>query len=109
MALRHLIAAATLTTAVLAAAGGPAVAAPASHDAQHAARSAGCAYTSAQPTIQRGSSGDAVRQAQCLLGVTVDGSFGPETESAVVSVQIAFGLEPDGIVGPQTWAALYAL
>ncbi|WP_442943868.1 peptidoglycan-binding domain-containing protein [Nocardia sp. NBC_00508] len=109
MALRRFIAAATLTTAVLAAAAGPAVAEPASPGADPASRSAGCAYTSAQPTIQRGSTGDAVRQAQCLLGVTVDGVFGSETETAVVHVQSAFGLKVDGIVGPQTWAALYAL
>ncbi|MXV18533.1 peptidoglycan-binding domain-containing protein [Deinococcus xianganensis] len=38
--------------------------------------------------------------------VTVDGSFGPSTESAVKSFQTSKGLTADGIVGPNTWLAL---
>lgn len=71
-----------------------------------ATKQVGCHHSSGKPTIQRGSTGDAVRQAQCLLGVTVDGAFGPETEEAVVSVQAEHGLLTDGIVGPDTWAVL---
>lgn len=36
----------------------------------------------------------------------VDGSFGAQTEKAVLAFQAQRGLEVDGIVGPQTWTAL---
>ncbi|MGJ6979565.1 phage tail tip lysozyme [Aestuariimicrobium soli] len=63
------------------------------------------------PTLRRGSSGSAVTTLQYLLRATgrslsIDGSFGPGTESAVISFQRAKGLEVDGIVGGKTWAAL---
>ena len=38
--------------------------------------------------------------------LTIDGSFGPLTESAVKSFQKGMGLQQDGIVGPLTWTAL---
>lgn len=58
-------------------------------------------------TVQQGSSGDAVRALQELLGgVTVDGSFGPATDAAVRSFQSTFLPPADGIVGPITWHAL---
>ncbi|MDQ3850904.1 MAG: peptidoglycan-binding protein [Actinomycetota bacterium] len=66
----------------------------------------------APPTIRRNDHGDAVTLLQELLvsfGYNpgpVDGSFGPQTENAVIMFQDEFGLEPDGIVGPQTWAML---
>ena len=37
---------------------------------------------------------------------TVDGRFGPGTESAVMRFQEANGLNADGIVGQVTWNAL---
>ena len=37
---------------------------------------------------------------------TPDGTFGQNTEEAVVAFQLANGLSPDGIVGPETAAAL---
>ncbi|WP_236026621.1 glycoside hydrolase domain-containing protein [Alicyclobacillus acidoterrestris] len=65
-------------------------------------------------TLQRGSTGDAVKTLQqelnTVLGIklTVDGIFGPSTEAAVKSFQQQYHLSVDGIVGPQTEAALKA-
>jgi peptidoglycan hydrolase-like protein with peptidoglycan-binding domain len=82
----------------------------------------GCNFTDATPTIQFGSTGAAVREAQCLLkfwgfggllGTSgpnhdgVDGDFGAKTRAAVRAFQTAFcNLRVDGIVGTNTWRAL---
>ena len=64
------------------------------------------------PTVKKGSKGDAVKGLQNALNArgydvgTVDGIFGPATETAVKSFQRDFGLDVDGIVGPNTWEAL---
>lgn len=75
-----------------------------------------CGYHGAvtPPTVRRGSTGNAVREAQCLLqywgfdiGPTgVDGSFGPRTEAAVRDIQATCGIAVDGVVGPVTWGVL---
>jgi peptidoglycan hydrolase-like protein with peptidoglycan-binding domain len=57
-------------------------------------------------TVQRGSTGDAVRAVQVVLRVAVDGDFGPSTQAAVSSFQSAHRLSVDGVVGPLTWNAL---
>ena len=62
-------------------------------------------------TVRRGDSGPVVQAAQGQLAargyaVTVDGAFGPATESAVKSFQASRNLTADGIVGPNTWLAL---
>ncbi|MBA2809140.1 peptidoglycan-binding protein [Streptomyces sp. KM273126] len=67
--------------------------------------------TSSWPTVQQGASGERVKTLQYLLKahgstLTVDGAFGPGTDSAVRSFQSANGLAVDGIVGPATWQAL---
>jgi peptidoglycan hydrolase-like protein with peptidoglycan-binding domain len=63
------------------------------------------------PLVRRPSALFPVRPLQQLLrarghAIAVDGSFGPQTESAVKSFQQSRGLAADGIVGPQTWAKL---
>lgn len=62
-------------------------------------------------TTSQGSSGPAVVALQRQLNahgasLTVDGSFGPATASAVRNFQSSQGLSVDGIAGPQTWQAL---
>jgi peptidoglycan hydrolase-like protein with peptidoglycan-binding domain len=65
-----------------------------------------------QPIIASGATGDAVRRLQRalrrtpILGLVVDGGFGPTTEAAVRDFQQSAGLAVDGVVGPLTWAAL---
>ena len=56
--------------------------------------------------LQRGSTGDSVRYVQSVLGIKVDGQFGPITDRAVKAFQAAQGLKVDGIVGPITWGRL---
>ena len=65
-----------------------------------------------QPTIAPGAAGSVVRRLQRALrrtpnlGLSVDGIFGPLTETAVKEFQQGAGLVVDGIVGPLTWNAL---
>jgi immune inhibitor A len=67
-----------------------------------------------EPTLRRGSSGEAVsRLQQNLVDLgfepgPVDGLFGPLTEGAVRDFQTSRGIVVDGIVGPQTWATIHA-
>lgn len=63
------------------------------------------------PVVRNGQQGHPVRTLQFLLrsrghNVTVDGVFGPATESAVKAFQASRSLAADGIVGPRTWPAL---
>ncbi|MTJ48655.1 peptidoglycan-binding protein [Dolichospermum sp. UHCC 0259] len=60
------------------------------------------------PVISFGSSGISVRALQKLLiangyGITIDGVFGPVTETAVKAFQNRRRLSTDGIVGQKTW------
>jgi hypothetical protein len=62
-------------------------------------------------TVRRGASGFRVTAVQHLLrqrglSLSVDGSFGPTTQTRVSSFQRSKGLTADGIVGPKTWSAL---
>lgn len=57
-------------------------------------------------TIQLNSKGEDVKRLQELLGLKVDGDFGPKTETTVKKYQIDHGLKPDGVVGPKTWNIL---
>ncbi|WUV84518.1 peptidoglycan-binding protein [Streptomyces sp. NBC_01476] len=61
--------------------------------------------------MSQGQTGEAVRAVQYLLNahgsaLTVDGDFGPATNTAVRSFQSGHGLAVDGVVGPATWGAL---
>lgn len=64
------------------------------------------------PTVKSGSTGGFVSALQADLwssGLsstvgTIDGSFGPNTKTAVESYQSSNGLTADGSVGPLTWA-----
>jgi peptidoglycan hydrolase-like protein with peptidoglycan-binding domain len=65
-----------------------------------------------QPTVKKGDSGDAVRQAQRALRrtpnttIVVDGIFGSLTEAATKEFQQRAGLPVTGIVDEATWNAL---
>jgi peptidoglycan hydrolase-like protein with peptidoglycan-binding domain len=63
---------------------------------------------SKQPTLRRGAKSEDkwVEYLQQLLGIPIDGKFGPATEAAVRKFQTDNKLKIDGIVGNQTWAAL---
>ena len=57
--------------------------------------------------VREGDSGVFVKQVQSVVGVSVDGAFGPLTEAAVKSWQSANGLTADGVIGPATWAVMF--
>ncbi len=64
-----------------------------------------------RPRLQRGMTGPDVTYLQQLLvedgyRVSVDGNFGPMTESAVKMFQSSNGLDCDGVVGQRTWQVL---
>ncbi|MFH9353725.1 peptidoglycan-binding protein [Kitasatospora sp. NPDC017646] len=76
-----------------------------------------CGYTSSEPTLSYGSSGNAVKQLQCELNhvvyspdasapLDVDGVWGDATDAAVAKFQRCTGLYQDTVVGPQTWSKL---
>jgi peptidoglycan hydrolase-like protein with peptidoglycan-binding domain len=61
--------------------------------------------------VQTGNTGDAVRAVQSQLTsrsswLTIDGIFGPQTNSVVRSFQTFCAFSVDGIVGPITWNGL---
>jgi hypothetical protein len=65
------------------------------------------------PVLRPGASGGVVRSLQALLNtkagasLTIDGSFGPATTTAVKNVQRFFGQTQDGVVGEKTWGVLF--
>ena len=63
------------------------------------------------PVLQKGSTGETVRTIQRILTskgfyCDPDGSFGGATETALKAFQRASGLTVDGSCGPETWTAL---
>lgn len=59
--------------------------------------------------IQLNAKGAAVQTLQTMLGIAVDGIFGPETLAAVKTFQKAHNLVQDGVVGPATWSVLWTV
>lgn len=57
-------------------------------------------------TLTRGSTGEAVKRVQRVVGANPDGKFGPQTESLVMAFQREHELVADGKVGPKTWAEI---
>jgi len=43
------------------------------------------------------------------VNMAIDGSFGPQTATAVSNFQAAYGLGADGVAGPATYAKIYEL
>jgi peptidoglycan hydrolase-like protein with peptidoglycan-binding domain len=94
----------------------PAVAAPTATDAVQRVQAWYCGYDDrvTPPTIRQGSSGNTVREAQCLLvfwGYSVgpsgiDGDFGSYTYAATRAFQRDCRIGVDGIIGPVTWNRL---
>lgn len=64
------------------------------------------------PVLKKGSKGEAVKTLQRLLNdilsmkLTVDGSFGPATETALKKFQQSVKIGVDGSCGPATWEKL---
>ena len=59
------------------------------------------------PVIQSGCTGTAVLMLQAVLGVTADGSFGNETETALEAFQDNTKITADGICGKDTWINIF--
>jgi hypothetical protein len=58
------------------------------------------------PVLRKGAQGEDVVALQRLLGIDMDGDFGPQTLTAVEDFQASHGLIDDGVVGPYTWDTL---
>lgn len=70
--------------------------------------------TMSAPTVALNATGEIARTVQGLCvargqNITVDGSFGPNTQAAVKLIQSAGRVAVDGVVGPKTWPVLLGL
>ena len=69
--------------------------------------SPGATDTNRVTLVKRGSKGTIVRWIQTRAGqLTVDGDFGPKTETRIKQLQTAYALTPDGSVGIDTFTML---
>lgn len=68
----------------------------------------GSRFDAPQPVLRMGDDNEFVKEVQAMLGLTIDGDFGPKTKDAIIKFQRKHKLYSDGIVGPRTWAQLYA-
>ena len=64
---------------------------------------------SGYPLLEQGATGDDVRLAQKVLGVTVDGSFGPATTAALGTWQAAHAVPVTKKLDAPTWATMVYL
>ncbi|MEF9941706.1 MAG: hypothetical protein RR681_02110, partial [Lachnospiraceae bacterium] len=63
-----------------------------------------CTVTANMPILKRGMTGRAVRVWQSIIGVTLEGSFGPATERATVAWEQNNGISaPHNSVGQGAW------
>ncbi|MFC6286018.1 D-Ala-D-Ala carboxypeptidase family metallohydrolase [Nocardioides sp. GCM10027113] len=68
-------------------------------------------------TLSSGASGSDVAELQVRVAgwagygvvMSIDGSYGSQTATAVRNFQSAYGLSADGVAGPQTYAKIYEL
>ena len=58
------------------------------------------------PVLRRGMKNESVKALQAILGIDRDGSFGGDTENALITYQEENNLEPDGSCGKATWSRL---
>ena len=58
------------------------------------------------PLVKSGSRGASVKALQSVLGIPVDGIFGPKTKSNLIAYQTAAKLTVDALCGKNTWASL---
>jgi hypothetical protein len=58
------------------------------------------------PVLKRGMKNDSVEALQAILGIERDGSFGGDTENALIEYQKKNKLEGDGRCGKDTWSRL---
>ncbi len=107
-------AAALLAVAATGAAPGAAAARPHAPSVTAAAEWRLCLYLGGHPTLQKGSTGEAVRHLQCILSevyrylnVSVNGVFEEVTEASVRHLQQQFSLPVTGIADAATWQALH--
>lgn len=56
--------------------------------------------------LKKGMVGDDIKILQQFLEITIDGTFGTQTENAVKKWQAENGLVADGIVGAKTWTKI---
>lgn len=57
------------------------------------------------PELKTGATGKAVKVWQAIVGTSIDGKFGPQTEKKTKAFQKKSKLAQDGVVGPKTWKA----
>jgi peptidoglycan hydrolase-like protein with peptidoglycan-binding domain len=84
----------------------PTIATNTATDVERQAKTPAAPITAVEVTVASTPVVSPVVRLQETLGVQVDGTFGPETEAAVKHAQALHHIVVDGIVGSETWHAL---